>query len=62
MTLVIAGVVFVLLHLGNRSVLAYPFSRSNPGTRFLPLMRRFNNVIGICGLVLILMGLLFPSI
>lgn len=62
MTLIIAGVVLVLAHLGNRRVLAYPFSTKNPATRYLPLAQRLNAVIGVCGVVLVVMGLIFPTI
>jgi hypothetical protein len=62
MTLIIAGVVLVLAYLANRQVLAYPFSTENPATRYLPLARRINTVVGVCGVVLVVMGLIFPSI
>jgi hypothetical protein len=60
MTLIIAGVVSLLFHLGNRYVLAHRPVSSRPDVR--PLMHRLNTFIGICGVVLIVMGLVFPSI
>jgi hypothetical protein len=59
-TLIFAGVVLLLFHLGNRYILAHPPVSNRPDV--LRLIRRLNNFLGICGVVVIVMGLVFPSI
>jgi hypothetical protein len=55
------GTVFVVLFLANRYLFARPpFTTRAAATA--PLARRMNVVVGVGGVVLIVLGLLFPSI
>ena len=61
MTAIICGVVMVAAYDGNRYVMGRP-PITTRGAQWLPIMRRVNRFIGIGGVVVIVLGLIFPKI
>jgi hypothetical protein len=60
-TLIICGVVMLAAYFGNRYVMGQP-TITTRGAQWLPMMRRMNGFIGVGGVVVIVMGLMFPQI
>jgi hypothetical protein len=60
-TLILVGVLFLALSLGNRYVFGQ-LPMTTRGAEMLPLMRRLNIGLAILGVAAILLGLLFPEI
>ena len=61
MTLIVAGVVMLAAYIGNRYFMGQP-PVTNRGAEWLPMLRRLNRFIGVGGVVVIVMGLMFPQI
>ncbi len=61
MILILAGVLFLAVAVGNRRVLGRP-PMPTRGAAMLPLMRRLNIGLAILGVAAILLGLLFPQV
>lgn len=61
MTFVAFGIVFLVIFLTNQYLFARPPFTTRAAAN-LPTVRRMNAAVGVCGVLLIVLGLLFPSI
>jgi len=58
MTAVVAGAITLVFHVLHRQVLVSPAAQRRPD--LLPNMRSLSSVLGVLGIVLIALGVLFP--